>query len=226
MVIDFNNNVWVANSAGENPLGKDVTHLRTDGTVVGNVDLMFVPPEGSDASGCQPTGLSVDNNGKVWVANRTSDNVMRIDPNAGPQGKNLYPIGAVDLTVDLGDGFQHPTGWQAVAAPYAYSDMTGFMTLGSTFSSGSWVFVHDEGVSRTWHLLSWTGYTPTYTWINVDVRASNSVTDLPNLTFQSVVNGQPIVGVSGRYLEVRVTLHRQALNAATPRLEALTVHAP
>jgi hypothetical protein len=109
---------------------------------------------------------------------------------------------------------------------YSYSDMTGFVTLGSTFSSGSWVFVHDEGVSRAWHLLSWNGYTPTYTWINVDVRAANLVTDLPNLPFKSVVNGQPIVGVSGRCLEVRVTLHRQALNAATPRLEALTVHAP
>jgi streptogramin lyase len=228
MVIDSGYNVWVANSSGDAlALGKEVTHLRTDGTVVGNVDLMFVPPAGDlERSGHEPTGLAVDTNGKVWVANRTSDNVMRIDPNAGPQGRNLYSIGAVDLTVDLGDGFQHPAGWQNVAGPYSYSDMTGFVTLGSTFSSGSWTFVHDEGVSRTWNLLSWTGYTPTYTWINVDVRAGNSVTDLPNLPFQSVVSGQPIVGVSGRYLDVRVTLHRQALNAATPRLEALTVHAP
>jgi hypothetical protein len=133
----------------------------------------------------------------------------------------------VDLTVDLGTGAQHSGVWaNRRADPYAYSDMTGFVTLGSTFSSGSWVFVHDEGMTRAWNRLSWQYNTPYGTGTRVDVRAANLVTDLPNLPFQMVLNSQPIIGVTGRYLEVRVTLHRQALNTSTPRLDSLTVHAP
>jgi hypothetical protein len=49
---------------------------------------------------------------------------------------------------------------------------------------------------------------------------------LPSVPFQTVLYNQQMTGVSGRYLEVRVTLHRQALNTATPRLFSLTVHAP
>jgi streptogramin lyase len=37
-----------------------------------------------------PTGLAVDSNGKIWVANLETHNAMRINPNAGPQGKQLY----------------------------------------------------------------------------------------------------------------------------------------
>jgi hypothetical protein len=174
-----------------------------------------------------PTGLAVDSNGKIWVANLETYNVMRINPNAGPQGKNLYPIGVVDLTVDLGTGAQHSGVWEGRRAdPYAYSDMTGFVTLGSTFSSGSGTFVHDEGVTRAWNRLTWSSYTPTYTYMSVHARAANLVTDLPSVPFQTVLYNRQMTGVSGRYLEVRVTLHRQALNTATPRLYSLTVHAP
>jgi len=153
---------------------------------------------------------------------------MRIDPNAGPQGKNLHSIGAVDLTVDLGDGTQHAWPWQYLAAgPYAYSYMTGFVTLGSTFSSGSWVFVHDEGTqNRVWNKISWNGSTPYGTGIRVEVRASNTLTELPNLPFTMVLNDQQIASVTGRYLEVRVTLHRQPLIAETAVLYDLTVKTP
>jgi hypothetical protein len=229
IVIDFGYNVWVADSAGANPLGKHVTHLRTDGTVVGNVDLMFVPPDGAEPefNGCEPTGLAVDTNRKVWVVNRHTSTAMRIDPNAGPEGAGTYRIGAVDLTVDLGDGSQHTGAWQYPAMPYAYSDMTGFVTLGTTFPSGSWIFVHDEGtVNRVWNKIAWTGFTPSGTGIQVEVRASNTLTQLPNLSFTTVMNDQQISNVTGRYLEIRVTLHRQPLIAETPVLYDLTVKTP
>ncbi len=231
LVVDNSSNVWVAHSSGEyGNYGKVVGHFRPEGTglFVGNVDLMFVPPEGTGMSGCQPTGLAVDSNGKIWVVNRNTDTAMRIDPNAGPEGGGTHRIGAVDLTVDLGDGSQHTGDWQyRAAAPYAYSDMTGFVTLGSTFSSGSWVFVHDEGMlNRVWNKIAWNGSTPYGTGIKVEVRASNILTDLPNLPFTMVLNDQQIANMTGRYLEVRVTLHRQPLIAQTAVLYDLTVKTP
>jgi hypothetical protein len=75
--------------------------------------------------------------------------------------------------------------WQYRAAgPYACSDMTGFVTLGSTSSSGSWTFVHDEGtLNRVWNKIAWNGTTPYGTGIRVEVRASSILTELPNLPF-------------------------------------------
>ncbi len=110
VVVDNLGNVWVAHSLarGVNTVG----HLTTQGEFVGNVTL-----PGGDG----PTGVAVDPNGKVWVANFNSNNVMRIDPNAGPIGGAGIPIGAVDTVVELGAG----------ATPYNYSDMTGFVAPGS-----------------------------------------------------------------------------------------------
>ena len=103
VAVDRAGNVWVAHSLfGATTVG----HLRTDGTYVGNVTL----PGGNG-----PTGVAVDANGKVWVANINTNNAMRIDPSAGPAGGGGFPVGAVDLTVDLGAG----------AGPYNYSDITG-----------------------------------------------------------------------------------------------------
>jgi streptogramin lyase len=86
--------------------GDDRRTPATDGTYVGNVTL----PGGNG-----PTGVAVDANGKVWVANINTNNAMHIDPSAGPAGGGGFPVGAVDLTVDLGAG----------SGPYNYSDMTG-----------------------------------------------------------------------------------------------------
>jgi hypothetical protein len=105
--------------------------------------------------------------------------------------------------------------------------MTGFVTLGCTFSSGSWVFVHDEGMlNRVCNKIAWNGSTPYGTGIKVDVRASNIPTDLPNLPSTMVLNDQQIANMTGRYLEVRVTLHRQPLIAQTAVLYDLTVRTP
>jgi len=100
VAVDGGGNVWVAHSLY---YYTTVGHVRTDGTFVGNVPL----PGGIGA-----TGVAVDANGKVWVANYGSNNTMRIDPTAGPIGGGGFPVGAVDLTVDLGAG----------ARPYNYSD--------------------------------------------------------------------------------------------------------
>lgn len=169
----------------------------------------------------------MDGNGKVWVANYNGKSAMRIDPNAGPWSLNGTRIGAADLTVDLGDGSDHSPPYNLPAHPYTFSDMTGFVTLGVTYPSASWVFVHDgHAPGKNWTRLSWNGSTPRNIGIKVEVRAANSVTGPLSATFQAVSNGQSFNGVVGRYLEVRVTLWRHWTTASSPVLYDLTVYAP
>jgi DNA-binding beta-propeller fold protein YncE len=203
VAVDGLGNVWVAHSlvGGFTTVG----HLRTDGTYVGNVNL----PGGSG-----PTGVAVDANGKVWVANYYSNNAMRIDPAAGPIGGGGFPVGAVDMTVNLGAG----------ANPYNYSDMTGAVILGVTAPSGSWTVIHDGGSADViWGAVSWNGITPASTSIKVEARAANVPTDLPGIPFEEVTNGGSLGGSEiGRFIEIQVSL-ASTDPAATPVLLDLRV---
>ncbi len=213
IALDGSGNAWVAHSI-DGP-STTVGHLRTDGTFVGNVSL----PGGSG-----PTGVAVDGNGKIWVTNFNSSNVMRIDPGAGGIGGGGFPIGAVDLTVDLGSG----------AGPYNYSDMTGFVSVGATSPSGTWTVVHDSGALAGWDGVNWTAdypepapcdarTPPPPPSVGVEVRAANEQADLPNHAFVQAANGGAIAGVVGRYLEVRTTLSRPATDSPSPVLSDLTI---
>ena len=222
LVVDNQNNVWVAHSSQG---GRDVGHLRTDGiTFVGNVDL------GGAAEGpAGPTGVAVDSNGKIWVSVFSHNCAVRINPNGGTIGEGGFAIGAVDLRVDLGDRTRCPAPYDRSATPYNYSDMTGSVTLGSTFPSGGWIVVHDEGVvNRQWRKLAWSANTPTGSGIQVEVRAANTVTQLPDQDFLNISNySDSQFGLrTGRYLEIRVTLWRDPLSVANPVLDWLKVYAP
>ncbi len=188
VAVDQAGNVWVAHSLnGSNTVG----HIRTDGTFVGNVAL----PGGSG-----PTGVSVDTNGKVWVANIHSSNAQRIDPSAGPIGGGGFPVGAVDMTVDLGPG----------AGPYNYSDMTGAVLGEITAPQGTWTVVQDGGVAGTpWGKVTWNtepeGSEANGSTITVEARASDSEAGLAGESFVPVSNDTTFVLV-GRFIEVRATL--------------------
>jgi len=219
VVVDNQYNVWVAHSMNN---GSDVGHLRTDGTTfVGNVPL-----GGTGVAG--PTGVAVDSNGKVWASAYNQNSAVRINPTAGAVGGGGFPIGAVDLRVDLGDGSQHTFPYANLpATPYNYSDMTGFVTLGSTFPSGSWMVVHDEGVvNRQWWKLAWSATTPANSGIQVEVRAANRATQLPDQNFIPASSDVQFAPLTGRYLEIRVTLWRTPLSGANPLLDWLKVYAP
>jgi hypothetical protein len=229
VVVDYNNNAWVAHVRD---VGTTVGHIRTDAGWVGNVHLSISP---NIIAG--PTSLAVDNNGKVWVANYNANNAMRIDPNAGPYSTGGVRIGAVDLTVDVGDGSEHQEPNNKPATPYTFSDMTGFVNLAATRQAGCWVFVHDGHCSGLhWNRISWNASTPSGTAVVVEVRAANTVAGLPGVgatrnDFQSVPNylngqGQTFSPVTGRYLEVRVTLSCNVGVSNRPVLYDLTVHSP
>lgn len=178
-VTHIDNNVWVANRNSGT-----VTRLDNDGNV-----LKMIP------TGQIPTGVAVDAAGKVWATNLGSDNVVRIDPNAGSDG-----LGEVDLTVDLGPG----------ANPYNYSDMTGTVVVGSTSPQGIWTVIQDSGTPGfEWGCITWNqepqGSEPPGTEIVVEARAADTEAGLGGQTFQPVLNGE-LFSMPGRYIEVRVTL--------------------
>ncbi|MFI9456850.1 hypothetical protein [Amycolatopsis sp. NPDC052450] len=198
-------NVWVAHSI----LGPQTTvgHLRTDGTFVGNVAL---------PGGAGPTGVAVDSNGKVWVTNLNTNNAQRIDPTAGPIGGGGFPVGAVDLTVDLGAG----------AGPYNYSDMTGSVLGEITAPQGTWSVVQDGGVAgQTWGKITWNtepqGSVPAGTSITVEARTSDTEAGLAAQSFAAVGNGAQFT-MTGRYIEARATM-KASPSGASPILSDLRI---
>jgi RHS repeat-associated protein len=209
IVVDEIGNVWTANE----DLAK-VEHRRTsDGALIGNVDLRC---------GSAATGVAVDSNGKIWVTLRGSDQVMRIDPLKGPRMLNDLtnaaglPLGEVDMVVNVGTG----------ADPYNYSDMTGFVSLGTTARSGTWTVVQDsQNTATRWNEISWNASLPTNTSLRVEVRGADSYAALPAKAFIAVSNGYSFYAsnVVGRYVEVRTTLGSSFGNTNSPVLYDLTI---
>ena len=164
-VVDGDDHVWVAHSLS---VSNTVGHILNDGTYVGNVTV-----------GLGPTGVAIDNSGKIWATNYDSGTVSRIDPTAGPIGADaLTPVGAVDFTtVNLGGTL------------YNYSDMTG-STLTAPPSAGTWVVDHDTGTTGVDWIVSWNAYEPGDSSIVVWVASSaDGVTYGP---MSVVTNGSPI----------------------------------
>jgi hypothetical protein len=194
-VTPIDNQVWVANSGVDT-----VTRLDSDGNIVKVID-----------TGEEPTGVAADAAGKVWATNMGSDNMMRIDPDAGPDG-----LGAVDLTVDLGDG----------ASPYNYSDMTGAVVVGSTSPQGFWTVIQDSGVPGfEWGRVTWNtepeASEPEGTEIVVEARTADTEAGLGGATFQSVASDE-LFSLFGRYIEVRATL-KAAPGGTSPVLSDIRI---
>jgi streptogramin lyase len=196
-VTPIDNDIWVGNSAGN-----DVTRLDNNGVI-----RKVIPLGGN---GISPRGVSVDGNGKVWVANFGSDNAMRIDPNGDLDG-----LGAVDMAVDVGSN----------AAPENYSDFTGTVPLEVLQPDGSWTVVYDSGSADTeYGVISYTSEEPSGTSLVVEFRVANTQGELAALRFQPVANGVAFSGVFGRFVEVRVSFLRASPQTlASPILFDLTI---
>ncbi len=200
-VTPVDNNVWVANSGGD-----DVSRLDNNGTFITAIAVDAANPPNA----C-PTGVAVDGNGKVWATNLCTHTVSRIDP-----GTNLE-----DLVVDL-DAVKYNN---LNAGPYNYSDMTG-STLTAPPSSGTWSVIYDTGASGTDHCrIFWNdepeGAEPGTTSITVEARAAD--VDPPGGAFVAVTYGAD-TGLSGQFYEVRAKLDRGSETApVTPVLSDLTI---
>ena len=214
VAVDGHGNVWVAKSDG-----RVVLHLKTTGEYVGEVDLSI-----GGVVGNWPYGVCVDAQGMVWAACFSGRNAMRIDRTKGAIVNGTH-IGEVVESVDLGAS---PTG----TGPYNYSDMSGFLTLGTTKPASFWDFVDDSGTDNTvWQKVEAVAATTGTSEVVVEVRAANRVTDLPTWPFLAVQSDGTMpagVTIKGRYLEVRTTLLRDFAPGATselPQLQAMRVTA-
>lgn len=149
---------------------------------------------------------------------------MRIDPTQGvdPDTGNL--VGTVVQAVDLGafpyDGNYH--------GPYNYSDMTGFVALGTTQPAGVWDFVQDSGANYTvWSSATLDGDLNGGDII-IEVRAADRATDLPAWPFRRFTGSTGTIpfgapALKGRYLETRVTLLRNFGALQSPVLRKLSL---
>lgn len=198
-VVDGNDDVWVAHSLffGKNTVG----HVLNDGTFVGNVTV-----------GLGPTGVAVDAQGKIWSANINSSTASRIDPTAGPIGGGGVPIGAVDLTVNLGAG----------GGPYNYSDMTG-STLIAPPNSGTWTVVFDSGIAGVeWGFVTWTSDEPGDS--DIGVTAASSTDGITFSAPEAVTQGVDLTVPDGQYVKIVVSFTR-ASTGESPILFDLTITA-
>jgi RHS repeat-associated protein len=167
------------------------------------------------------TGAAVDADGKIWVPGSGSDLLgippyaYRIDPHAGPVGAGGYPLGAIDLQVPLGDG----------AGPYNYSDMTGFVSW-NAFAHGTWIHTVDsENLGNLWHSVLMEATIPEGAAVELHVRAANDRAVLDILPYEKIEPGEYLSNdVSGRYLEVRLTL-RASDQTLLPSVQELVINA-
>ncbi len=225
VVVDGLGNVWVAHALDT---GSTVGHLRTDGTFIGNVSLDVDPNWAGKIVG--PTGVAVDKNGMIWVANYNHCSVMRINTNLGSLGPGGTPVGEVDRIVQLGRKNGAGVGCTTDAIlslpgkPYNYSDMTGFLTT-TAARSGTWTVIQDGGsAAAEWKTLSWADTVPADTALNVEVRVAEAEEDLDGQSYQTVANPQTLSGLVGRYMQIRVLFSREYGVTTSPVLQSLTVN--
>ena len=180
------NDIWVA-STGNNSV------YRYDND--GNLKVRIF-------TGSAPTGVAVDDVGKVWACGVGDDYLYRIDP----------ATNTVDLSKELVGTRGH----------YSYSDMTGMIARSITTRNGTWRIVHDSGtLDAPWGLVSWNSDEPEGTAIVVKARSSNDRKTWSGS--ETVENGVLMTSTpNGRFLEVEVGF--QILSEETsPILYDLTI---
>jgi hypothetical protein len=175
-----------------------VAKFRPDGSVIWSVPGQ---PGTSDVR-----GTVVDSNNDVWLISLNSNTLAK---HAGTDGA---PLGV------FASGNQ----------PYTYTDATGLTRFTSTNPSGRWTVVQDSGTpGQVWHSILWNqepeGRVPEGTSLIVEARAADSRDALETLPFTAVANGAS-PGVTGRFIEVRVTLNANA-NLVSPILSDITIAA-
>ncbi len=178
----------------------------------GLLDVVFRLNSSGDVVGApipvgdQPTGVSVDSNGMVWVSCRLSSEVHRIDPSAGANG-------AVDMIVPLTPG----------SGPDNYSDMTGAVTFASTLDIGFWEVMRDGGsANQAWGRVSWTSSEPNGASVVVEARSSNNPASLPGLPYARLKNAVR-TNLTGRFIQVRVRFEKSATTGESPILYDLSI---
>lgn len=156
-----------------------------------------------------PIGVGIDDMGRIWTANQTSNRATRIDPQTGAK------LSSVVLGVQ----------------PYSYSDMTGVQLLTNVIKKGTFTVLHDSGVAGLeWGTLFWNegegvcpddNCTPDGTEIEVKFRASDTYPVAS--AWETVNNGETLSGIFGQFVEVQVTLRITGGGDISPVLKDLRI---
>lgn len=181
--VPTDNTIWVANSGADN-----VTRMANSGSPSINIGV-----------GAQPTGVAVDSSGFVWVINRDSNPVHRINPS----------------TLAISTPITLPSGSRS----YSYSDMTGVPLYHTTAPAGVLATTTDESQSVWVEGVSWTAAVGDGT-ISAWVRAADTVTDLGKELYWPAGNDADILcqGIRGRYVQIRFQLNALSHSSTWPVL--------
>jgi streptogramin lyase len=184
----------------------------------GSAVVSFDAEDGSgldviDTAGVAPIGVGLDDLGRVWTVNQSTNNATRILP--GPVIET-FPVG-------LG--------------PYTYSDFTGYQRR-TVVPRGVWTRDHercDEGLDDRWGELTWDADVPAGASITFAAATAATATRLasaPLVTLARVpgtsspVNVESALGLAGivsqRWLRVTVTLE-PGPGGAAPVLRSVRV---
>ena len=180
-----NGDIWMAVAAGTT-----VTRWSNEGELKASISV-----------GAEPTGVSVDNEGKVWVVNNGNEYIHRINP----------ATNTVELSKRIIGGTH-----------YGYSDMTGIVSRTITTKIGMWQVVHNSRSTGTqWGMIKWNASTPTGTSISAKVRSSQD--RISWSAWENAINGTALAKTpNAQYLQIQVTM--QILSGTTsPILYDLSV---
>ncbi|MDO8870259.1 MAG: hypothetical protein Q7V10_05855 [Methanobacteriaceae archaeon] len=147
--------------------------------------------------GRTPSGVSVDNMGKIWAVDTNDEYIHRINPANNQTDGEGNIVNGVELSKRIVGGTH-----------YGYSDMTGALSNTITTNHGSWDLIHDSGINNAlWGVISWNAYIPNGTSVNVRVRSSNDKVNWSS--WEEAINAEYLKSTpNGRYLEVETTLER------------------
>jgi len=187
VTVGLDGDIWVAQSGAD----KLTRHNAADGSLIATIPV-----------GRGPTGVATAKDGKIWVSNLKSNNVMRVDPTTN----------AVDFTQE-----EH-------LGPYNYSDMTGIISRSITTRSATWTVVYQEAALLQ-AKVSWTADTPGASTIIVMVESSvDGVTWSAPQQVQSGVEFNTVANATKIRIVVKFTASTGALES--PILYDLTVETP
>jgi hypothetical protein len=190
-------------STGLNALG---VAGSTDGFVYGatgstlyRVNMDTMAAEVVDTQGLGANGVALDSDGYVWTVNNGSSNVSKVNPGT-KEVLGLYPVSPGGET---------------------FSDLTGYTLNNFTAPSGFLEFTLG-GATETpvkWKQLRFGAAFPEGTWVEVLVRAADTIQALPEAKWQGPVGPysdvvwplslKDIPNLEGRFLQVRLGLHSQ-----------------
>ena len=187
-----------------------------------------------------PKGLTVDDNGDVWVAHYYEDAVVRwsndgkkkatIKTGKQPSGVAIdargkpWSVNYSDQYLKRIDPATNKVDLEILIKGnhYSYSDMTGIVARSMTTKIGTWTVVFNSKSPATpWGMITWKASTPPGTSLALKVRSSKDAKGWSS--WEKVTQGKTLQKTpAGMYLEVETTMQISA-GETSPVLHDLTV---